>query len=403
MDLPFRVVILFLLGVFMLIFGLLLFGIHRGDLRYDQDSMYGLILVIVALEMIAIGKTPFGDLRRSWAVVITGICLAVLGMSACFIPGLLTGFVRALVGILLFTGGAILLLQLFTAEDKARKWLKISGILRQLTFACALVYLTTVATGLVILFPGITSDLETAALLLVYGAGFLYLSWCLWQVTRRYPAEEVKSLQKSSEISPGLRLKGLFGVFREASLPLPIALLILFGVLLTLLGVLLVPVNLGLLPFSLDGQSGLLLFIMAVQMLTTGYTPIGEYKRTWPVMISGSAFAALGIVSCIVPGLLTGLILVLLGALNIAGGALPLIRRFSPLLGELLHPPAKRVGIPSGTKKILVTMTAFNIVTLIFGVTIFVPKLVEGLALAGILVLYGLLLFALAYLLRRVV
>ena len=59
-DLPLRVVILFILGVFMLLFGLLLFRIHTGDLRYNPDSMYGLILVIVSLQMITIGRTPFG-------------------------------------------------------------------------------------------------------------------------------------------------------------------------------------------------------------------------------------------------------------------------------------------------------------------------------------------------------
>jgi uncharacterized membrane protein HdeD (DUF308 family) len=401
-DLSLRVVILFILGVFMLIFGLLLFRIHTGDLPYNPDSLYGLILVIVSLQVITIGKTPFGDLRRSWMVVIIGICTAVLGMSACFIPGLLTGLIRALVGMLLFAGGIIRILQLLTAEEKAKKWMRIPGILRQLTVACALMYLMTVVIGLVSLFPGITTGLQTAVLLIIYGISFIYLAWCIGKVTRLYPPEETKIPYESKAISAVSPQKGFFKLFREASLSLPVAILILFGVLLTLLGLLLFPVNLGMLPYSLDGQLGLLLFIMAVQMLTTGYTPIGEYKRSWLLMIIGVVFAAMGIVACIVPGLLTGLILILLGLLNLSGGAIPLIKRFIPMLHDIRHPPAEPVTVTPATKKLLITLTAFNIVTIIFGITVFVPGLIAGLALAGFLVIYGLLLFELAYLLRQV-
>ena len=401
-DLPLRVVILFILGVFMLIFGLLLFRIHTGDLRYNPDSMYGLILVIVSLQMITIGKTPFGDLRRSWMVVIIGICMAVIGMSACFIPGLLTGLIRALVGILLFAGGIARLIQLFTAEDKAKKWMRIPGILRQLTVASAFMYLMTVAIGLVLLLPGITTELQTAVLLIIFGISFIYLAWCIGKVTRLYPPEETKIPYESKATTVVSDQKGFSSLFGEASLPLQVAILVLFGVLLTLLGLLLFPVNLGMLPFSIDGQLGLLLFIMAVQMLTTGYTPIGEYKRSWLLMTIGVVFASMGMVSCIVPGLLTGVIWILLGVLNIAGGAIPLIRRYIPMLHDIRHSPAEPVTVTPIKKKLLITMTAFYIVTLIFGITVFVHGLLEGMALAGFLIIYGLLLFALAYLLWQV-
>ena len=63
-DLSLEIVILLILGVFMLLFGLLLFKIHTGDLPYNPDSTYGLFLVIVSFQVITMGKTPFGDLRR---------------------------------------------------------------------------------------------------------------------------------------------------------------------------------------------------------------------------------------------------------------------------------------------------------------------------------------------------
>ena len=101
-DLSLEIVILLILGVFMLLFGLLLFKIHTGDLPYNPDSTYGLFLVIVSFQVITMGKTPFGDLRRSWALIIIGISTAILGMAVCFIPGHFTEFVRELVGIVLF-------------------------------------------------------------------------------------------------------------------------------------------------------------------------------------------------------------------------------------------------------------------------------------------------------------
>ncbi|MDD4455588.1 MAG: hypothetical protein PHI67_09815, partial [Candidatus Methanomethylophilaceae archaeon] len=84
-DLSLEVVILLVFGVFMLLFGLLLFRIHTGELPYAPDSTYGLFLVIVSFQLITMGKTPFGDLRRSWAVILIGVCTAVIGMVACFV------------------------------------------------------------------------------------------------------------------------------------------------------------------------------------------------------------------------------------------------------------------------------------------------------------------------------
>lgn len=189
-DLSLEVVILLVFGVFMSLFGLLLFRIHTGELPYAPDSTYGLFLVIVSFQVITMGKTPFGDLRRSWAVIIIGVCTAVIGMAACFVPGMLAEPVRILVGLLLFAGGIALLAQLFLSEDKARVWLKIPGILRHLTIACIIVYVMSIILGLVTLLPGITTDGETAVLLIIYGIGFFYLAWCIQKVARTYPPGE---------------------------------------------------------------------------------------------------------------------------------------------------------------------------------------------------------------------
>lgn len=186
-ELSLEVVILIVFGVFMLLFGLLLFRIHTGELPYAPDSTYGLFLVIVSFQVITMGKTPFGDLRRSWAVIVLGVCTAIVGMVACFIPGLLAEPVRILVGILLSAGGVALLVQLFFSEDKARVWLKVPGALQHLTVACGLVYVISIVLGIITLLPGITTDYVTAVFLVIYGIGFFYLSWSIQAANRLYP------------------------------------------------------------------------------------------------------------------------------------------------------------------------------------------------------------------------
>ncbi len=200
----------------------------------------------------------------------------------------------------------------------------------------------------------------------------------------------------TSNSSPATGSTGLFG---EVSLPLSIALVIPVGALLVLLGLLLFPVNLGLIPFSPDGQLGLLLVIMAIQMLALGETPVGQYKRSQLLIAIGVAFAALGIFSCIVPGILTDMIRVLLALLNIAGGAILLTKRFLPMLQGGAEPAAP---LPPIYKRLLGTLTVLNIVAIAFGISMLLPGLVPGMVIAGIVVINGLLLFALASILIQI-
>ena len=163
-DLSLEVVILLIIGVFTLIFGLLLFKIHTGSLPYTPDSTYGLFLVIVSFQIVTMGKTPFGDLRRSWLLIIIGIITAIIGMTACFVPGIISEIVRILVGVILFAGGIALILQLYLNEDKAKTWMKNPGILQQLTVSCSLVYILMIILGFITLLPGITTDYLTACI-----------------------------------------------------------------------------------------------------------------------------------------------------------------------------------------------------------------------------------------------
>jgi hypothetical protein len=191
------------------------------------------------------------------------------------------------------------------------------------------------------------------------------------------------------------------GLSGDESLPLSQAILILLGMLLVFLGGLLFPVFLGLLPFSPDGQFGVMLTIMAIQMMALGDTPLGRYRRSALMMLAGGAFAALGIVSSIVPGLLTGVIQVLLGLLNLSSGVLSLVKRVLPVLRERRSPASPPVFRPPVVRRLSGTQTVLSVVAIGFGLSMLVPRLVPGPVIAGILIANGILLFCLASLLRR--
>ncbi len=72
-DLPLEVVILLIAGLILLIAGILLFPVATGALPYYENGLYGLLLVMFSLQIISMGKTPFGDMRRSKPVLLLGL------------------------------------------------------------------------------------------------------------------------------------------------------------------------------------------------------------------------------------------------------------------------------------------------------------------------------------------
>ena len=387
--------ILLVLGLFMFIFGILLFKIQTGELPYTPDSTYGLFLVLIALQVITMGKTPFGEVHRTWLVILLGIGAGILGMTACFIPGALSFIIRDLVGILLVIGGTALLLQVFLVKERAAVWIQIPGILRHLTLSCGLVYLLGVILGLVTLMPGLTTNSGTATLLILDGISLFYLAWSIQNVSKLYPPTKAPA---AAQVPRGT--EGVSFFLRDAPLSFTIAILIFLGVLLALLAILLVPVNLGIIPFSPDGQLGLLIVIMAIQVIAMGETPVGQFRRSWLIVAIGLLFVTLGVISSIVPGLLTSTLVVVLAVLNILGGVVPLTLRFLPLLNAMRNPPAQPVVIPPPLKKLLITQTVLNVVGILFGLSMILPGLIPGLVVAVILFANGLLLFLLAYILH---
>jgi hypothetical protein len=173
--------------------------------------------------------------------------------------------------------------------------------------------------------------------------------------------------------------------------------LLLMGIFMILLGVLLIPVNLGLLPFSGSAQLGLLMVMFAVQMLASGNTPIGPFPRSWLMILLGLLFAALGIVSCIIPEVLVPFLTILVGVLNILGGVVTLGKLFLPNLKKSEEP---RVPRPAILTKLFATQLIMNLLSIMFGTSMLIAHLIPGLAIGMILASNGFVLLYLLHILK---
>ena len=371
-DLSIEVVLLLVGGVFFLLFGLALVPISTGMLPYSEGAMYGLFVVLVSMQAITMGKTPIGDLRRSWLVVIAGIATAIAGTLALFYPGELGGSIRLLAGAIILITGTLGLYQLVTAEDRARAWLRVPGVLRHLAVACAAVYGLEVVLGVITFLSGGVPVLLTAVLCVLLGAALLYLAWAVHSVGARYPRGPAE------DAGPVDRGAGLLG---EAELPVGDSFSVFQGVLLILLGSLVLVMTLGAIPpFNADGQLGLLLVLTSLQMLALGQLVGSTVTRSWALVALGLAFAGMGIISCIVPGVLTSVISPLLGVQNIITGVVLLATQvIGPTLYGVRHPPAEPVVVPPLVKRLFLILAATGVVAFLFGLNMLAPFLLPGL------------------------
>ncbi|MHC1696922.1 MAG: hypothetical protein AB9919_02415 [Geobacteraceae bacterium] len=365
-DLPLEVVILTIGGMAMLITGVLLFPVSDGTLPYYENGLYGLLLIIFALQMITLGKTPFGDMRRSKLLLAVGVLIAAVGIVTCFIP-ILIRLPRALLFLCFGPGGFLLLLRMCFARDKLRIWAKYGGISRQLILGSSAVYVLSMLIALLLWKRSLLTTPMTAVAVLLFGVAIFYLAGVLRKIYHRYPDAE-KRPRGNVELSTDQ------------------ALLMLMGVFMLLLGGLLVPVSLGLLPFSGSAQLGLLMVIFAVQMLASGSTPIGPFPRSWLVVGFGLLFAALGIVSCIIPEILVAALTVLVGVLNILGGAIALTKMWVSRPGKTGGP---REPAPPVLVRLFTAQVTMNLLTIMFGTSMLIPGLVPALVIGVILAANG--------------
>jgi hypothetical protein len=366
-DLPLEVAILLIAGLMMLITGILLFPVSTGALPYYENGLYGLLLFIFALQIVTLGKTPFGDMSRSKPLIVIGVIIAAIGIVTCFIPDLLSQIPRILLFICFAPGGFLLLLQMFLSQEKLRTWVKYGGIFKHLIVGCGAVYVLSILIGLLILVQSMLTTAMIAVVGLVFGIAIIYLALVLRKIYLTYPEAE--------NTNPG-----------TVELSTDKMMLLITGVFMLLLGILLIPVNLSQLPFSGNAQLGLLMVIFAIQMLASGSTPIGPFPRNWLMIIFGLLFAALGIISSIIPGILVKPLTILIGVLNIIGGCITLVKT---LLPRLKKPPKSGGQVPPILHKLFVTQLIMGFLSILFGSSMLVSHLLPGLIVGVVLFANG--------------
>jgi len=137
--------------------------------------------------------------------------------------------------------------------------------------------------------------------------------------------------------------------------------------------------------------------MFAIQMLASGNTPIGPFPRSWLMILLGFLFAALGIVSCILPEVLIPLLTVLVGVLNVLGGVITLGKMGFSNLRKSGEP---RVPRPAVLTKLFATQLIMNLLSIMFGTSMLIAHLIPGLAVGVILACNGGVLLYLLYILK---
>ncbi len=375
---PLESVLLFMAGITMLITGALLFPVSSGRLDYNESGLYGLLLVFFAVQTITMGKTPFGEARRSIPVLVAGVLLAVVGIATCFVPDLYAWLPRLLLSVFFGLGGLAQLLRMLIDEDKFRTWKRHGGLFDHLIAGCAAVYLLQIGLAALILCRNLLSVGWTAVIVLAFGVALVYLAAVIWRIYSLY-------VEKDAPDAPGARL----------NISTDNALMMVVGMYMFVLGILLMPVNMGLLPFSGSAQLGLLMVLFAIQMLALGATPLGQFRRSWPMILAGLLFASLGVVSCVIPEVLVSALTYLIGALNVLGGSIGIIRVVAPLVGKTRSPGEPLSPI---RRRLDAAQLIMNALTVLFGVSMLISGLIPGLVLGGVLAANGAVLLYMFYL-----
>ncbi len=380
-DIPIDLVILVIAGLTMVIAGLLLFASYAGKVLYYENGLFGLLIFIYALQITVLGKTPFGDVpQRPLYVLILGIFVACIGIITCFIPDLLKGIPRFILFICFGPGGILLLLQMFFSKDKFPQWRKKDGILMILTANCTAVYSLSVFISILLIDKNYISGELLSLSVLLYGVLIFTLTAVLFKIYALYP-------DAAERPSAGVQLSD------------DRAVILITGVFMVLLGILLIPVTIGLLPFSGSAQLGLLVVIMSIQMIAFGNTPLRSFTRTWPLVFLGLIFASMGIISCIVPGILVPCLTLIIALLNIGGGVIPLVKMIHSRSGKKGRGSA---DVPSIIKKLFLTQSTLNILSIVFGVSMLINNLIPGPVIGVVLTANGIVLLYLISILAKI-
>jgi hypothetical protein len=106
--------------------------------------------------------------------------------------------------------------------------------------------------------------------------------------------------------------------------------------------------------------------------------------------------------SCIVPGLLAGWMLSILGFWNLLTGSTGLGKIVIPVLQSYRSPPDKQVSLSPEKKNLLLTVIILHLLTMGFGMNLILPGLIPGIVVLANLFILGFLMIRLASMLGKI-
>jgi hypothetical protein len=192
-------------------------------------------------------------------------------------------------------------------------------------------------------------------------------------------------------------------LFDEINISLEVIMLLVCGLATCILGVLLIPVGTGALPYYEAGTFGLLLILFGLQWQTTGITPFGFMKISWPVLIPGIAITGFGFVTCFVPGIFGDLSKYLVLAIFGIGG---LVQILDLVYSKEKYPTWKKAGDRLINHRLPLSCAIIYLLEILIAGIIAMPLIMPGsipiAIVAGVLLLFGISLFWLAMTLQKV-
>lgn len=160
-------------AIYLITLGILMIPTNLGLIEFTGSAQLGLLMVIFAVQTIAIGSTPIGAFRRTHLVVILGIIMAVLGITAIFVPNILVFTLTVLIGVLNILSAVIFFIKNIPSIIKSKE--PVNKISKQISTASFVMNILAFVFGLSMLISGLIPGFALSVILFIFGGAILYL------------------------------------------------------------------------------------------------------------------------------------------------------------------------------------------------------------------------------------
>ncbi|MDO5843897.1 MAG: hypothetical protein Q4Q53_01960 [Methanocorpusculum sp.] len=168
-----NIISILIFAVYLIVLGVLLIYSGLSPIAITGSSQLGLMMVIFAIQTIAIGSTPIGPFKRTHLIVIIGIVLGVIGITAVFVPGVLDFTLTVLIGLLNIISAVLFFIKSIPPLIKSKE--PMPKILKQITVSSIIMNIMAFTFGLSMLIPNLIPGSVIVFVLIIFGCLILYL------------------------------------------------------------------------------------------------------------------------------------------------------------------------------------------------------------------------------------